>query len=143
VTQSPAAQAGSLQGGMSNAELTDAWRKKLPGVVPTERDLTAFALGVEVGAAQAAHSAPVAWRPIETAPTSGRGERPQWFLASNGHHIGVCARWADEGYGETIADESDEVVTPAPTHWMPLPAAPQTSLPDEPDARAKEQGEPT
>lgn len=40
-----------LQGGLSNAELTDAWCGKLPMVVPTERDLTAFALGVEVGQA--------------------------------------------------------------------------------------------
>jgi hypothetical protein len=38
-----------LQGGLTNAELTEAWRTKLPGVVPTERDLTAFALGIEVG----------------------------------------------------------------------------------------------
>ena len=38
-----------VQGGLTNAELTDAWCKNLPGVVPTERDLTAFALGVEVG----------------------------------------------------------------------------------------------
>lgn len=68
---------------------------------------------------------PVAWQPIETAPMSGRGERPRWFLAYNGHHIGVCARWADEGYGETIADELDEVVVPPPTRWMPLPPPPQ------------------
>jgi len=34
---------------MSNPELTDAWRKKLPGVIPTDRDMTAFALGTEVG----------------------------------------------------------------------------------------------
>lgn len=77
-------------------------------------------------ATQAAPAArPVAWQPIETALMSGRGERPRWFLAYNGHHIGVCARWADEGYGETIADELDEVVVPPPTHWMPLPPPPQ------------------
>lgn len=34
---------------LSNAELTDAWRKKLPGVTPTESQMTAFAIGVEVG----------------------------------------------------------------------------------------------
>ena len=38
--------------GMTNAELSDAWSKKLPGVVPTEQDLTCFALGVEVGLAE-------------------------------------------------------------------------------------------
>lgn len=64
------------------------------------------------------------WLPIETAPVSGRGERPNWFLAANGHHVGVCARWGDEGYGETIADECDQVVSPSPTHWMPLPPPP-------------------
>ena len=43
----------TLQGGMSNAELTDAWCKKLPGVIPTDRDLSAFAVGIEVGFARA------------------------------------------------------------------------------------------
>lgn len=38
-----------LQGGLSNAELLTAWMRKLPRVEPSERDLTAFALGVEVG----------------------------------------------------------------------------------------------
>ena len=42
-----------LQGGMSNEQLANAWQGKLPGVIPTERDLTAFALGVEVGAERA------------------------------------------------------------------------------------------
>ena len=35
---------------MTNDELIAAWRRKLPNVEPTERDLSAFALGVEVGA---------------------------------------------------------------------------------------------
>jgi hypothetical protein len=39
----------ALQGGMSNEELQEAWRRKLPGVKPSDRELTAFALGVEVG----------------------------------------------------------------------------------------------
>jgi hypothetical protein len=43
----------ALQASMNNAQLTDAWLKKLPGVTPTERDLTAFALGAEVGFARA------------------------------------------------------------------------------------------
>lgn len=38
-----------LQGGMNNAELLAAWMKKLPGVEPSERELSAFAVGVEVG----------------------------------------------------------------------------------------------
>ena len=45
----PAQRAGELQGGMDNDELREAWARKLPGVEPTDRDLTAFALGVEVG----------------------------------------------------------------------------------------------
>lgn len=65
------------------------------------------------------------WQPIETAPISGRGERPRYFLAFNGHHTGVCVRWCNEGYGETITDESDEVVYPKPTHWMPMPTPPK------------------
>ena len=38
-----------LQGGLNNAELLAAWMRKLPRVEPSERDLTAFAVGVEVG----------------------------------------------------------------------------------------------
>jgi hypothetical protein len=37
------------QAGLTNPELLAAWKKKLPGVEPTERDLSAFALGAEVG----------------------------------------------------------------------------------------------
>lgn len=40
---------GEMQGGLSNAELLAAWQKKLPGVEPSERELSAFAVGVEVG----------------------------------------------------------------------------------------------
>jgi hypothetical protein len=39
-----------LQDGMSNAELVAALRAKLPGVETTDRELSTFALGVEVGA---------------------------------------------------------------------------------------------
>lgn len=103
----------------SVATWTSAWRKgidwfnNMPG-------------GQSVTAVIAEKQAAEGWRPIDSAPVSGRGERPAWFLAFNGHHIGVCARWGDEGYGEVIADEGDEVVTPPPTHWMPLPAPPAT-----------------
>jgi hypothetical protein len=37
------------QAGLTNPELLAAWKKKMPGVEPTERDLSAFALGTEVG----------------------------------------------------------------------------------------------
>lgn len=38
-----------LQGGLDNDALRAAWDKKLPGVAPTDCELSAFALGVEVG----------------------------------------------------------------------------------------------
>jgi hypothetical protein len=38
-----------FQGGLSNDELRAAWQLKLPSVKPTDRDLSAFALGIEVG----------------------------------------------------------------------------------------------
>lgn len=41
---------------MTNDELLAAWKRKLPGVEPTDRELTAFALGVEVGQADAMKS---------------------------------------------------------------------------------------
>lgn len=40
----------ALQGGLTNEQLSSAWRQALPSVEPTDRDLTAFALGVECGA---------------------------------------------------------------------------------------------
>jgi hypothetical protein len=36
---------------MTNDQLLAAWRRKLPSVEPTDRELTAFALGVEVAEA--------------------------------------------------------------------------------------------
>ena len=41
---------------MTNDELLAAWKRKLPSVEPTDRELTAFALGVEVGQADAVKS---------------------------------------------------------------------------------------
>lgn len=38
-----------FQGGLSNDELRAAWGAKVPSVQPTEAELTAFALGIEVG----------------------------------------------------------------------------------------------
>ena len=39
---------------MTNDQLLTAWKRKLPNVEPTDQELTAFALGVEVGQAQLA-----------------------------------------------------------------------------------------
>jgi hypothetical protein len=63
-----------VQGGLTNAELTDAWCKKLPGVVPTERDLTAFALGVEVGREIGLQAAAQAAQPDDS-------YQDEWFKA--------------------------------------------------------------
>ena len=38
------------QGGLTNEELEQWWRLKLPTVEATNRDISVFALGVEVGA---------------------------------------------------------------------------------------------
>lgn len=43
-----------LQGGLTNEQLREAFGEKMPGVVPSDRDLTLFALGIEVGAAELA-----------------------------------------------------------------------------------------
>lgn len=40
---------GGIQAGLDNDKLREAWDRKLPGVEPTDRQMTAFALGVEVG----------------------------------------------------------------------------------------------
>jgi len=39
-----------FQGGLSNDELRRAWSAKLPNVIPTDEQLTAFALGIEAAA---------------------------------------------------------------------------------------------
>ena len=43
------AEVRRFQGGLTNAQLAEAWEKKLPGVTPTDRELSAFAIGIEVG----------------------------------------------------------------------------------------------
>lgn len=49
--EAPAADAAPVkwQGGLDNEQLRAAFKRKLPAVEPTDRDLTCFALGVEVG----------------------------------------------------------------------------------------------
>jgi hypothetical protein len=65
-----------LQGGMENEVLRAAWDKKLPGVEPTDRELSAFALGVEVGFAHARDLERQAW------------SRVHHVLAKHGKHPG-------------------------------------------------------
>ena len=68
-----------------------------------------------------------AWRPIETAPRNG-----DWFLAlepasqCNAHY--ACKfYYRDEYAGDLWLSSCGQYVTdsPEPTHWMPLPPAPE------------------
>ena len=93
--QPPAAMPVPLQAGMDNAALTDAWCKKLPGVVPTERDLTAFALGAEVGFAHARDLDRQDW------------DRVHHALARHGKHPGRT--------DAHLADVIDRALAAAPT----------------------------
>lgn len=43
------AEAVPWQGGLSNEELRREWELRLPGVEPTARELSAFAVGIEAG----------------------------------------------------------------------------------------------
>lgn len=112
-----------LQGGMDNKELREAWGRKLPGVEPTDRDLTAFALGVEVGDAGKSvyfnerNSARDAWRRAATERDRLHAEceslRTQLAEALNGRDAYTEAakradddaiRWATEGVQQIIAE---------------------------------------
>lgn len=64
-----------LQGGLNNAELLAAWMRKLPRVEPSERDLTAFAVGVEVGFEHARNLELQDWSRIHHA-LAKHGEHP-------------------------------------------------------------------
>lgn len=57
-----------LQGGMSNDDLVVAFQRKLPGVKPTDNELSAFAIGVEVGFARAIAPEPQAEQHDKDAP---------------------------------------------------------------------------
>ena len=66
-----------FQGGLSNDELRRAWSAKLPNVIPTDEQLTAFALGIEAAAqpsqapvvqAVQAGEAATHWMPLPTPP---------------------------------------------------------------------------
>lgn len=83
-----------LQGGMSNAELTDAWLGKLPGVIPSERELTAFAIGIEVGFKRAQELERQDWIRVHHA------------LAKHGKHPGRT--------DEHVADVIDRALSAAP-----------------------------
>lgn len=45
----PKPEASPWQGGLTNEELRRGWAQRLPGVEPTDRELSAFAVGIEAG----------------------------------------------------------------------------------------------
>lgn len=96
---------------------TIALHAKQVAALTAERD----ALAARVEQAEASR-----WQPIETCPESCRGEYPNYVLFYNGHHIGVgfCYPSEDDDDGTLYADETDQIVTPRPTHWMPPPLPP-------------------
>lgn len=98
----PVQQPGAepLQGGMDNAELLAAWKKKLPGVEPSDAQLTAFAVGVEVGFSHA--------RDLERQDWS----RVHHALAKHGVHPGRT--------DDHLADVIDRALA-APAQRQPLP----------------------
>jgi len=60
------------------------------------------------------------WQPIETAPKDG-----VTILVWDGEAFDLCL-WSDsEGFINATAWDDDEYASLAPTHWMPLPEAPQ------------------
>ena len=99
----PVQQPGAepLQGGMDNAELLAAWKKKLPGVEPSDAQLPAFAVGVEVGFAHA--------RDLERQDWS----RVHHALAKHGVHPGRT--------DDHLADVIDRALA-APAQRQPLTA---------------------
>lgn len=92
-------------------------------------------------AEQPAEQEPVAWMPIATAPKgrivlvyyknslgNGRTMRARYYLPETLDSDITESGWADEGwYEESEAYEYLMPLDHEPTHWMPLPAAPDTA----------------
>jgi hypothetical protein len=87
--------------------------------------------------------APVAWQPIDTAPKgkivlvhyknrlgNGRTMRARYYLPETLESDESESGWADEGwYEESEAYEYLMPLEGEPTHWMPLPPAPDAAPP--------------
>jgi hypothetical protein len=86
---------------------------------------------------------PVAWQPIDTAPKgkivlvhyknrlgNGRTMRARYYLPETLESDESESGWADEGwYEESEAYEYLMPLEGEPTHWMPLPPAPDAAPP--------------
>ena len=71
-----------FQGGLSNDELRRAWSAKLPNVIPTDEQLTAFALGIEA-AAQPSQA------PVVQAVQVGPERTPQDYAIEHAEYMAV------------------------------------------------------
>lgn len=83
---------------------------------------------------------PVVWQPIDTAPNgkivlvhyknrlgNGRTMRARYHLSETLESDNTESGWADEGwYEESEAYEYLMPLEGTPTHWMPLPSAPDS-----------------
>jgi len=96
-----------------------------------------------IAAAERAAAQPVAWQPIATAPEgrvvlvfyknqlgNGRTMRARYYLPETLESEQTESGWADEGwYEESEAYEYLMPLEHEPTHWMPMPAAPDAAAP--------------
>ena len=69
------------------------------------------------------------WQPIETAPKDGSWFLGYWPVHSREDQI-CTTSWSDDaidGFMGRFVDNADHLDWLQPSHWMPLPAAPQTN----------------
>ena len=99
---------------MTNEKLLTLWKQKLPNVEPTNQELTAFALGVEVGAAAAAQQEP--------SPTAGMN------IAQRILHVG--GRNNAAGYVEFGSIQAVEALVSQVLRDLPAPQPSPTAQAD-------------
>jgi hypothetical protein len=108
-----------LQAGLSNDQLREAFAEKLPGVGPSDRDLSIFALGAEVGAGELAdqrrmsrmyfderNSARDAWR-----RTADQREEARRCIAQQ------TAPVVPDGFALVPVDPTEEMEAEAENHY--------------------------
>jgi hypothetical protein len=108
---------------------------ELPDQLVDECDVKAARIAdleARLAAAESQPAVPEGWRPIETAPKDGTRVR---LLSPEGEDVGFweenryCVLGSPQGsFGEGWVDGENRLPIYAeftPTHWMPLPAAPQ------------------